>query len=547
MNLNPLVGGLKRQLQLIEPYFFPLVAIVHMVPFWLLNTLPTLDGAAHLYNANVLQHLLFEPGSALENYYRINPYPVPNWTGHLVLMALNAFLPALFAEKLFLALYVLSFGYAFRWLIKVINPDNKLLSYLAFPFMYSILFFVGFYNFSIAIVLMFLTLAFWISHERKDKPRNKPGFVAALAGLMIVTYFSHVMVFATLGLVLIVKVLYPFLYERYRLKQPSRVVFSKWKDQIQGFVIAASVPGLAMLHYLVSRDSAGIYQFVNKLELLKWIYKIRPLVTFHFGKETPYLIPIFFLLLILSVIGIFRHLSKKASDNEEELSAMMRPVFLGHWLIVTTIILLLYFVLPKSDGSAGFISVRFCYLFYLVAIAGVASLRLPRWTTVVAALIALIANFGSNAFYYEQFKGLDQLTTSVHKASAKVESYSTVLPIINPNHWMSGHAHCYIGVERPVILLKNYECRVGYFPLLWNNENTPNFQLGTASNEQLSCENWQTNTQNEARKIDYCLIVGSLKGTDSTCRKTLKPNLKQHYTLAYEDGNCKLYKLKNKK
>ena len=537
--------GLLRKVEQYEPYFALIVVIFHLLPFWMLNTFPTLDGPSHLYNANLIQHLLTEPNGFLDQFYQFNPYPVPNWTGHLMLMAFNAFLPELWVQKLWLTIYVLAYFFAFRWLIKVINPYNKLLSYLAFPFMFNIMLFVGFYNFSMAVVFMLLTLAVWISRENSGKAFLSLGFIAALTGLMVLTYFSHVMGFATLCLLLGIRILYTVVYKVMAFRMPFGQSLQEVAAPFKSFVITALLPGVAMLHYLVTRKTPGEPQFVDKAELLSWIYKIRPLVTFHFGKETPYLIPLFGFLILLLITGLIHSkvVWRKASAVTE--SSLPNQNKMGGWLVAAGVLFGFYLLFPKSDGGAGFISVRFCYLFFLVVIAGLASLKLPIWATFLSAVVALVVNFSSNQVYQDYFRKLDKLATSAHRASAKVEPNSTVLPLEEGNHWMAQHYDCYLGLEKPVAILQNYECAVGYFPLHWHTARTPNMLLGQQPSDAINGLNWQTNPKNKARQIDYCFVLGSLKQMEKDLQKKLQKVIKAHYTLVYDDKHCKLYQLKN--
>ncbi len=544
MDLNLFKSHLKPLWKKFEPLFALLVAVFHVLPFWFLNTLPTMDGAAHLYNANVIQHLLSNPDSSLANIYQFNPYPVPNWTGHLGLMALNIWLPDLLAEKLFLTGYVLVFLAAFRWLVSAINADNKLLSYLAFPFMYTIMFFTGFYNFSLSVVLMLLTLACWISRENEAKRFNSIGFLIAMTALMVVTYFSHIIGFAFLVFTLFIRLVYHILYMGFSLKYKLGTAIKELKGQVQALVITAILPGVAMLHYLLSKNSTGNYEFIDKTELLTWIYKIRPLVTFHFGKETPFLKPVFFLLLLLIILGILLPKIKEWRNKRGDNGLADKYRLSGPWVVTATVVLVLYLLLPKSTGSAGFISVRFCYFFFLVTIFWIATLRLPLWTRVLAVVVALVSNFGSNTIYHEYFKQLDEVGASVHKASKHIKPHSTVFPINKGQHWMTAHYHCYLGTEKPVAMLQNYECAVGYFPLHWNEANTPNLLLGNMPKDSAEGLRWHTNQNNPSQPIDYCFILGSMKDINKQRRQVLKACLEEYYALVYKDDHCQLYQLK---
>ncbi|GCD77529.1 hypothetical protein JCM31826_10110 [Thermaurantimonas aggregans] len=115
-----------------------------------------MDGPAHLYNANIIAHLLRE-NESLSEFYMINKFWIPNWTSHAFLAVLHFIMPAWLAEKILISLYVIGMALSFRFLIKQINTKSVALSIMIFPFMYSFLFHLGFYNFSISFIIFFFT------------------------------------------------------------------------------------------------------------------------------------------------------------------------------------------------------------------------------------------------------------------------------------------------------------------------------------------------------------------------------------------------------
>ena len=67
-----------------------------------------------------------------------------------------------------------------------------------------------------------------------------------------------------------------------------------------------------------------------------------------------------------------------------------------------------------------------------------------------------------------------------------IKPYSVVLPLdfspggedehgklIGDRNWVFCHAAQYMGTEKPMIILDNYEANMGYFPLVWNNNVNP--------------------------------------------------------------------------
>ena len=132
-------------------YLFYFVLVLNVVLLCFTRFYPSMDGPAHLYNSNILNHLI-RGNTTLSEFYSINTVPIPNWTSHFLLSIFHIVLPAWLAEKALLVLYVSGMAFSFRFLIKELNPENIPLSILIFPFIYSFLFHLGFYNFSISFI-----------------------------------------------------------------------------------------------------------------------------------------------------------------------------------------------------------------------------------------------------------------------------------------------------------------------------------------------------------------------------------------------------------
>jgi hypothetical protein len=141
-----------------ELLIFTVIAIMNMMPFVATRFFPSLDGASHLSNANIISQLIFHNNSLFHQFFMINPEPVPNWTAHLLITLLTLIMPAFLAEKILIALLLIGTPFAFRTLMQTLSPKNTLFSFLIFPFTHSMFFFFGFFNFCMAILFFLITL-----------------------------------------------------------------------------------------------------------------------------------------------------------------------------------------------------------------------------------------------------------------------------------------------------------------------------------------------------------------------------------------------------
>ena len=173
---------------------FLTLALLYVVPFWIVHYLPTVDGPCHTYNAWILrQHGDVQHYPLFQKYYEINAAPYPNWIGHGVMALLMFAVPPLVAEKLLASAYALTLLTGVWYLAGTVRPGGRWLAFLAFPFVFNFMFQFGFYNFSVSLALFPWVLGFWWRH------RERPGSLRYGVGinlLLWLCYFSHILSFA---------------------------------------------------------------------------------------------------------------------------------------------------------------------------------------------------------------------------------------------------------------------------------------------------------------------------------------------------------------
>jgi hypothetical protein len=116
-----------------EKLLFLLLALLNLLPLLPDPFFTTLDGPAHLYNARLIGDLAFSSDSQAGEFFRFNPENLTNFTGHLMLLALLQLFPAGTAEKILIALILLAFPYAFRFVVRRLQTPDPILSWLIFP------------------------------------------------------------------------------------------------------------------------------------------------------------------------------------------------------------------------------------------------------------------------------------------------------------------------------------------------------------------------------------------------------------------------------
>jgi hypothetical protein len=531
-----------------EQFLFVFVIVLNAFPIISQKFFPTLDGPAHLYNSNLLSEILFHKNQIIREYYSFNPQILPNWTGHAFLSISNLVFPAYISEKLFLLFYIIALPLSFRSLIKAISPNNYLLSYLIFPFSHSFVFFLGFYNFCIALVFLFIALTFWVKNHDKGNATTR---TLKLGSLIFLIYFSHIFVFVLalflMGIYLAVDSIRRIGFEESSIK--SRVM--DFLNHSIVLILASSIPLSLFIYYFIYDPSyVGSNIFIDQKELLEWLKNIRPIISFNFADEETYTKKILYLILALFVIIVFIRVNALLSafeiKNWREHFRALKLFFnvKDVWLLSAILVLVLYFKLPDSDGFAGFFSIRLGLIFFLLVIVWIAIQDLPKWLSIFSIVVIIFSNIRLNQYYSGVIKDLNIAAVAANNASELIEPNSVVLPMNYSDNWLVNHFSNYLGIDKPMIILENYEATSGFFPLEWDKNKLPNIMLDSASNIKYSCNTWTSNINGQVRKVDYVFIIGDASSKNDSCTNLVNQNIVNNFNLIYDISNCKLYKYK---
>ncbi|MEI6852491.1 MAG: hypothetical protein WCL06_06590 [Bacteroidota bacterium] len=530
---------MNKKWSFIERTVFLLFAVANAYPILAYHFFVTLDGAPHLYNAHCIKEILLG-NEYLKGFIQLNPFPNPNWTGHFILASANFFVPGWLAEKAFLLIYILGLPYAFRYLIKTLTPENYLGSYLIFPFSYTYMLFLGFYNFSISLVLLFLTIAFWIRH--KDKLNLLK--IAVMMLLVTATYFSHASIYGILlpilFLVMFIDETLTFAGGRKKRKEYFRSVLMKTGVLALSYLVTA----WWALQFLLSKPPS-ISSYLSNHEMLKNIKGITPILGFVESNEVAFTKKIFYVLFILAlttlVLRIMYLFSGSGFTFKRPWELLKKLFNKGDvWLALSALFMLAYYMLPDSDGWAGYFSLRILLLFFLIFIVWLAIQKI--WKPILFTAVTLML------FFYIQLtvcrdktsKELNQAASQCYKASEFIRPNSTVFPVNCSGNWLYGHFDKYLGIDKPLVLLDNNECNQNYFPLRWNANKIPQVFVDETG-EVDRCYTFPYIGKNGRRRADYIFIMGR-PDTNKTCDKKLIVIIKEHYQQVYTDSLVYVYK-----
>jgi len=521
-----------------EILFFYFCIALNALPILLFRFFPSMDGPAHLYNANVLSQLCRDQSEVLHHYYTINPALVPNWTSHVLLAGFKVFLPAFLAEKVLLLLYVVGLPLTFRKFISCIAPSQSALTYIIFPFIYNYLFCLGFYNLSLSIILLFAGLTIAIRQIQAPSLRGWMG----QAILFLLTYFTHPFSFALLVLGSFAIWAAQCLFSPV---PPSTSLFQRFLSARPNLVrlgFACFIPVLLLLHFYATQHFYNSGQRLSTGEIMRYLKDLRPLICYNYNLELRLTEHLYHLFAGLTAIAFYERINGVISGQYSKMERFKRFFQPNDvWLSLALLLLVLLFVVPNS-ASAGMMSDRFALFFFLFWATWLAVQPLRPWLLRTATIIILVLNFGLTYRYIRVAKDQNKIVAQCVAASQYIPAGSTVLPLNYANNWLVPHFSNYLGIEKPMLILENYEADTGWFPLLWRTARpSPIFGDDIAP----ACLPGFTGPLGTAIPVDYVFLLGKLNQTDS-CQVRIKEILDHDYESVYHSDNAAVFLYRHK-
>jgi hypothetical protein len=541
-DLRPIISRTSHFLTRYEKWFFGFFVLFNLLPVLTHTHFVTLDGPAHLYNSNLINSLLFDVDRTLHGYFTFNEKLLPNWSGHFLLSLCNYFFSSIAAEKIVVLFYLVALPYSFRVLVKTLAPVNVLTSYFIFPFSYSMAFLMGFYNFSIALIFLFFTFSYWI--KIKDQKINL-GKIFCLFFLFLATYFSHAILFGILLFFIGISILFDFVNAFFQApKNPKKTILKVF--QKAGVILMSSSLALVLfVSYFLSIPATTGTTYLPFSELMENIHHIRSIIAFDSEYEGKYAAKLFYLLIILLLVGFYQKM--KMIKNQKKNPVDYKPLFgwPGYWVVITLSILGLYFAFPDSDSYAGFVSVRLELLFFLSLLLLISTLNFPKGILFVGITLASLYNIKLNKRYSQVFSQSTSVAADCYRAAKLIKKNSIVLTLNYSNVWFYGHLANYLGADKPLIILDNYECTNHYFPLRWNYTALPSIQLAGTKHDHYFCSEWVSNESHPTQQIDYVFVLGNLDTRTDTCATNLLATITENYYRISKTENYTLFRYKN--
>ncbi len=484
---------------------------------------PTLDGPSHLYNSKLINYLL-DGNQFISHYYALNRIPAPNLTDHYLLALLMTVFSWQLAEKILIVIYLLSFSLLFRKLLKQWSGANTVFSVFAIPFSFSSFYYLGFYNFCLSFPLLFGMLIYYHKYftGAGNRPTGSKYFILFLLSTLL--YFTNGLAFLFAGGSL-------FLLE---MGFPTNIRpflrgKTKWKRILLFFLVW--LPGLlCFLAFMAMVHTNPTYKRIPLHDMFHWLNVIKTIT--YSASDERYTRLIAYLVCIMMAVGIYNRVKKLGA----------RKIVDYDFFLLLSAISLLCFILVPDDSIVGMMSFRFSYFFFIFIVLW--AILLPN-NKIISMLISMsvIAIYFTVLFKIHQpiISNLNKDLEAVEAAGKMINPNSVVLAKDYTNNWLLFHFADYLGINKPLVILENYEADDGWFAAKWNNGHLPNVLIN-GHGPNFGYYNMTCEPSNEKKAIDYIFVYGDYKDTiQRPDAKVMRSILSEEYKLIYTSADSNIH------
>ncbi len=497
-----------------EPILFALALLLHLIPVFILTPFVTLDGPVHLYNARLIHDLILLPDPLTSDYYTFNPVIEPNLTGHYLMAFLLTFFSPLITEKILLIGIICGFALGYRKLLLALEPEAGFVTWLIFPLLYNFTFLIGFFNFMIGLSILPYYLAWWLkSHSRSI---GLSAYAYGITGLLLL-YYSHILIF--LLALLLSGIISVFSREN---KVITRVLLR---------LAIISLPALVLtIQYLISHDSRGFHQDIQWLPVTKLfedIFNSRCIIMYDYALEKRFTRFFTILLLLVTLPALqFRTIQK-----------YQRIGLL--WFISG---MLLLFMVPDSLASGGIITPRLELWAVISFILFLSTLRIPDRASLPAAFGAIMISALMMTYHYRFQREMSDSARTILEAGKSMKAPSVLLPVNYSGNWLHANLCSYLGAEKKIVVLDNYEADYRLFPIVWKPNRKPSENTGNHAATKTPCLTITAAEQITKHKIDYLSFWYGMPDDKDSCARDISLQIQQLYSTApLRNGNFTLF------
>jgi len=492
---------------------------------------PSLDGPSHLYNAKLINYLL-GGDKFISHYYSLTKLPVANLTDHYLLAFFITVFSWQVSEKILVVLYLLSFSFLFRKLIKQWGSMNIGLSIFAIPFSFSSFYYMGFYNFCLSFPLLFGILIYYHKYFVGEGKRTAFKNYSILCLLATLLYFTNGLNFLFAGLSLfLLEMNVPIRLWQGKLAAPIKMDFKR----LLSFSLIWA-PGVACFLVFIFKVHINSGNFrISIRNIVHLINVIKPL-TVDSGRDEIWTRVILYLICTSLLVAIYFRVKRTTQFKTNPSDIFLLVAFISFLL----------FVIVPNNASVGMMSLRFLYFSFVCIVLWIALQPNNKIITWAISIALMVIHFTMLLNIHQPIiSNLNKQVELVEEAGKVIKPNSIVLAKDYTNNWLLFHFADYMGVEKPLVILENYEADDGWFATAWNNYTVPKILInGEGPNS--GYYNMYCNPSPETKAVDYIVVYGNYKDTiQRPDAKVMKSILSMDYKLIYTstDNNIHIFSL----
>jgi hypothetical protein len=369
------------------------VAVLLVLPLWIVKYPPLLDYPNHLARVFILTHIN-DPNYQFSQYYTATLGPYPYLTMDLLLTGLQKLCAIFTGGRIILSLCVLAVPLAAWFFVRQANRENTALACWGLLSAYNIFFFWGFVNWQLSMALVLLVAGLWIRYLARATN------VRWLILLVVVTvlYFTHLQGFGLAGLIVTA---YAAL-TRKGFRSIARALLQGW---------ALFLPGgsLHLITRITTRETSAA-----------WAMNFHPLsdkwdrLYFFMQGYSPALDTLTLLALIACAVGAWWQ-NREFKWNHP-------------WPAITTGLFLLYWIFPGYgvNWAGDDADVRLLPFIFMLLPAVIYTGRRARWLALVACLLFC----ARSATVMRTFRAEQPELIGMARAFSMTPPNARVLPVI---------------------------------------------------------------------------------------------------------------------
>lgn len=468
-------------------FLFWILIVVNVYPIFSVAYFYTGDGPAHLYNATLINDLLFAENPFSDGFYEIRSLFIPNMGGHALLCLFLQFFDPAMAEKLVYALEILLLAVGFSAVLSLRKDGNFWPVFLILPLLNNFCFYIGFQSFILGLGLALF--AFKLLNSNSFGKSKTVTIVFSI--LLLLTAWCHIVPAI-------------FVLIAWCALQLHSIVIKKFTFELKS-LIAILPAALFAATFILQNPSESAYSIPDFSEPWNLLVSFQALIPFNLTDQRLAVL-LYSAVIVIGVILVLIYTKTRQHQTS---------------LLTALILLILYFILPNNFSQGGYLSIRLllgAYLFLAVFLA--LNIR-PKFALTFAPILIAI----NIAQIYQNKNEINYLSTYAEKmleSTRHIPTNATMVPLIYSSHWMHYNLGLYPSAFVPGINMDNYEATETEFPVKWKENLAPDGRLGLFGSSRLppfSLEPYEVET---GKRIEVVLRIGYSEEmtADSTTQQT---------------------------